>query len=230
MERSGRLRWRYEIRGLHSSSDMTKTEYNKKYWLSNRVRLTAMNRDYYLKNRTALIASAKEYVEKNKTSTDAYQQKYRQENRNKRKLQCREWRKNHPDRARKSYLKYFSKNYESIRRRQREYNRRHPEKTWRIRHKRRAQKAAAKIQDVEKINQWEAEWRKQLLVQCFYCKQNLPPSQCHLDHMHPLNPKVGHKQGGHTPENVVIACAICNQRKNNMPLEKWMSIIKKETL
>ena len=216
--------------GLQHCAAMTKTEYNKKYWVKNKDSLILANKEYYKNNRSKLIQSARLYVSKNKQSTDAYQQKYRMENREKRKQQCRKWRKEHPDRARKSHIKYRAENYESVRRSESEYNRIHPEKNRKMRHKRRAQKSAAKIYDVEKINQWEIEWRNQILVQCFYCKNILPPSQCHLDHKHPLNPRKGQKKGDHSPKNVVIACSKCNQRKNNMPLKKWMMIIKQGIL
>lgn len=46
---------------------------------------------------------------------------------------------------------------------------------------------------------------------CFWCKQPLNPFRdCHIDHIVAIS-----KGGGHSLENIVFSCAMCNQTKND---------------
>jgi len=57
---------------------------------------------------------------------------------------------------------------------------------------------------------------------CYYCKADLPWEQSTLDHREPKS-----KGGFLHPDNVVAACEPCNDAKADLPLSKFMGMIKK---
>ena len=58
---------------------------------------------------------------------------------------------------------------------------------------------------------------------CQYCEKKMTIKECTIDHVIPKS-----RQGGHTWENVVIACQKCNQKKGNkLPRECNMFPIEK---
>lgn len=71
-----------------------------------------------------------------------------------------------------------------------------------------------------------ANLRKQYGDQCFYCStvmdfarythQTKPGNLASIEHVWPIS-----KGGGHTWENVVLACLDCNLRKNARTLDEW---------
>ena len=70
--------------------------------------------------------------------------------------------------------------------------------------------------------------RKQYGDQCFYCAvvmdfarythQTKPRNLASIEHVWPIS-----KGGGHTWDNVVLACLDCNVRKNAKPVDQWLA-------
>jgi len=89
--------------------------------------------------------------------------------------------------------------------------------------KRRAIKKLAKVIDEQKIKDWIKQWKSLIIVNCHWCKNQFAPSKCHADHVMPLS-----KGGDHSMENLVIACASCNHRKNAKTPDDWIKEISKE--
>jgi 5-methylcytosine-specific restriction endonuclease McrA len=58
----------------------------------------------------------------------------------------------------------------------------------------------------------------EIYTECAYCNTPLTPDNTHLDHIHPLS-----KGGAHSIDNVTLACKDCNLRKNDKPLDQWLS-------
>ena len=50
---------------------------------------------------------------------------------------------------------------------------------------------------------------------CPYCRADLRKVKKHQDHIYPLNPRSGYKQGTHSKNNIQFTCETCNLRKNN---------------
>jgi 5-methylcytosine-specific restriction endonuclease McrA len=71
-----------------------------------------------------------------------------------------------------------------------------------------------------------ANLRRQYGDHCFYCDQLMdfarythttrPRNLATLEHVEPIS-----KGGGHTWDNVVLACLDCNLRKNARTLDEW---------
>lgn len=92
----------------------------------------------------------------------------------------------------------------------RKYQKDHPEKWYEACMNRRAKMyATSTIGDRKAIVAWMKEFRAKDDVECFWCKDHFKGNECHADHVMPL--KLG---GAHSLENLQIACASCNRRKN----------------
>lgn len=46
-----------------------------------------------------------------------------------------------------------------------------------------------------------------------------------MDHIIPINPRLGDPQGNDTVDNVQVLCRECNRRKNNKPIKQWLEEI-----
>ncbi|MBF0421937.1 MAG: HNH endonuclease [Magnetococcales bacterium] len=66
-----------------------------------------------------------------------------------------------------------------------------------------------------------AWWKNQIGTGlCAYCRQRFPPKELTMDHKIPVI------RGGRTSKsNCVPACQTCNRLKENMPPDKWRSML-----
>ena len=83
--------------------------------------------------------------------------------------------------------------------------------------KRRAIKQAAPIGDTKKIAEWVEHWKSLPVVFCHWCIGAFKPEKCHADHIMPLA-----RGGAHSRDNMVVACAKCNQRKRDKHPDEWV--------
>lgn len=90
---------------------------------------------------------------------------------------------------------------------------------------RRALKRGATIGDTAKIIAWEKNWRAQDAVKCFWCSKVCAPKTCDVDHIVALA-----RGGSHSLDNLCVACARCNRKKSDKPVELWISQIKKNAI
>jgi 5-methylcytosine-specific restriction endonuclease McrA len=96
------------------------------------------------------------------------------------------------------------------------YQKENPEKCRGISHRRRARKLKATIEIFDE-RAWFNEMRLNQLGQCFYCAKTL--ITLHIDHMIPLS-----RGGGHSKDNLCLACPSCNRTKSNKTVEEFLSL------
>lgn len=151
-------------------------EYYRLWRLKNRESLLAQKKDDYLKNKDVYIKRAKEWGIANKE---------------KRNLSSQKFRKNNPQKTRRSVSAWFS---------------RHPEKRGEYKRKRRNLKYGAQG------NHTEEEWikvKEYFNFTCPSCTKKEPIIKLTRDHIIPLN-----KGGSDDIKNIQPLCGSCNSRKN----------------
>jgi 5-methylcytosine-specific restriction endonuclease McrA len=64
-----------------------------------------------------------------------------------------------------------------------------------------------------------AWWKNQVgCGVCYYCKQNVPPSELTMDHKTPVA-----RGGRSTRNNLVPCCKACNSDKNLLTFSEWIA-------
>ena len=56
--------------------------------------------------------------------------------------------------------------------------------------------------------------------ECFWCGDDIPNGELHLDHIYPIS-----KGGKHTISNLTVSCSRCNQRKGDTNPDEWLDKI-----
>jgi 5-methylcytosine-specific restriction endonuclease McrA len=154
-------------------------DFDQRYRAANRERIRVRKRAYYEANRDRFAAY---------NHRSAHQ------------LALARWRAKHSERLREASKAYYYRNRARMNAARAEYERRHPEKSRRVR------KLNAPVSDLTHV-QW-LEIKRRFRGRCAYCgASNLPLTQ---DHVIPLS-----RGGSHTASNVVPACRPCNTAKSN---------------
>lgn len=200
----------------------------------------AYRRKHYLKHRDAILQKQKNLSDEQREKKAARKKRWDSKNTdhmkeyvraNKEKISQRtkhwyelrrehilavgsEWRSKNRSRVNLCAAQRRANNPEQERAKQREYNKRHPEKRRISKQIRRARKRNATVGDTKAIAAWERKWRKNKTNTCHWCKKKTKTIECHADHVHALA-----KGGEHSVENLVVSCARCNQVKNCKPPE-----------
>ncbi len=99
---------------------------------------------------------------------------------------------------------------------QRTYRAKHPAKVISQYARRRALKKSA-ADNFKALTAWMENIRAQKFATCYYCEKVIPSSQVHFDHIVPIV-----KGGQHTPENLCVSCAPCNQKKGAKLISVWV--------
>jgi 5-methylcytosine-specific restriction endonuclease McrA len=162
--------------------------------------------------------------EKRKTYNREYLREWRKQNRDRMRAYDQKWRALNPETAatsdRKKYKKSHDKRYQRAEvraaavARTSKWQKANPERAAVIRldvgHRRRARKYATQVGPIN----YDVVLQ-QANGLCGICKQELGDSKTHFDHIITLV-----RGGGHTQENLQVAHATCNQRKNRrLPAE-----------
>jgi 5-methylcytosine-specific restriction endonuclease McrA len=229
-------------------------EYNKQYYQKNKEKLIARVKDryenkkeeileyhraYYVENKEKVEQRQKKYNEKNKDRVSLMKKQYRSKNKDKLDLIAKEYRIQHRDK----FLLYFRERYqdqkEILLEKGKIYRQNNLEKC-KAYHaayrkspqgkasklashgRRRAQKLNTTSGDLASINKWMKNWKSLQQVECHWCGGIFNTAKCHADHVMPL--KLG---GCHSLDNMVIACARCNLRKNSLHPDEWVKKISK---
>jgi 5-methylcytosine-specific restriction endonuclease McrA len=229
-------------------------EYHKQYYQKNKEKLIARVKEryekqkgkileyhhaYYVVNKDKVTQRQKKYDEKNKDKLSLAKKQYRSKNKEKLDLIAKEYRIKNRDK----YLVYFRERYkeqkEILLEKGKIYRQNNPEKR-RAYHaaygkspqgkasklasdgRRRAQKLNTSSGDLAVIKKWMRNWKSLEQAECHWCGGVFNTAKCHADHVMPL--KLG---GSHSLDNMVIACASCNLRKNSLHPDEWVKKIGK---
>lgn len=155
----------------------------------------------------------------------AREAKWRRINPEKQKAYCHKWRENNRLRERERGRHFRLIDPESSRAISRKYHELHPEKALARGQRRRAIILGASVGNGDVVANWLALWKSKKRVVCYWCLRAFSPNDCHADHVFPIS-----KGGEHSIDNLVIACANCNQRKHDKSPASWNSEIQMPTL
>lgn len=61
------------------------------------------------------------------------------------------------------------------------------------------------------------DWLRTVDPRCFYCGRHLKPNATTLDHIVPVS-----RGGTHHPQNLALACPLCNAAKRERTLLEWL--------
>lgn len=187
------------------------------------------DREYYSKNKERLIEYQRQYAAENPEKRATYLAEYTQRPENKsRILQSKqEYRERNEERlrldARERARKSRAENPEIHREALRRWRKANPEKRSADYNNRRAVKIPAPGQHTAQdiIALYTAQ--KGQCAGCNTAISNRGKLRYHIDHIKPLRPRNGDTPGSNGPENLQLLCRFCNQTKNNMSMEKWLS-------
>lgn len=204
------------------------------------------NRAWYAANREKELIRAKAWRDQHHDSVDASQKKYREANRKKLNSARHKRRNSDLEKERARERAWYHRHREKALAKAKARNAAKPEvakkwradnhekmngymKAWRSKNpekyreqgrkdssKRRARMLGAAIGDTAAIAIWESDWRRKRRVTCHWCGGRFAPKQCHSDHVMPLA-----RGGAHNLDNLVVACARCNQRKYAKLPHEW---------
>lgn len=153
-------------------------------------------------------------------------QRYAEHAEERRESACR-WQRDHPDAAKDKKRKWANKNRELLRKRLRqrspEIHERDLERTrkWKREHPDRVRfHGAMRRANMKRAegkytpDDIHAQYRRQK-GRCYYCGRELK-QKYQVDHVVPLD-----RGGLNTPDNLVVACKVCNGRKSNKLPHEW---------
>jgi len=113
---------------------------------------------------------------------------------------------------------YITLNREAVRKYKREWYRKNPHIAAHYTEIRRALKKGAAI-NLAQIKEWIASVKSKPTARCYYCGCLVSTKVMHLDHIVPLA-----KGGAHSVENLCVSCAHCNCSKRDKHIDAWVRI------
>ena len=207
---------------------MTKAEYLHEYYLANKKRLNAYRKAWYRANKERVFANVREYEA-------AHPEQVKKWGRQK----SQRYRSAHPERLTKEARREarraeYHQNRETIIARSRAWRAANPGATWEqvkawkaknpdayklLKSSDRARRAGAEKQRIH-VSTLQKLIKKQNGC-CAYC--NCLLEQFHIDHKIPLS-----RGGKHVEENLALACAKCNLRKNKKTADEFITMNQRE--
>lgn len=145
-------------------------------------------------------------VELMRAKYNAYKRAYYKKNRRKEIARCTKWNKEHPEVVAANMRKYRANNPLHYKKQFRRWRTENQDRVRQYDSKKRAIRKGAIGSDKISASQWAEKLRAHQYT-CFYCLSN--KKKLTMDHVDPLS-----KGGRHHIDNVVPACADCNNRKN----------------
>ena len=150
----------------------------------------------------------------------------------------RRWAKLHPDRIRAASRRWYHRNLEgqrtrnrakngkfraksdpkAVRKYKREWCRKNHHRMAHYEGVRRALKKGAAI-NLAQMKEWIASVKSKPKAICYYCGRSVSTKGIHLDHIVPLS-----KGGAHSVENLCVACPHCNCSKRDKRIDAWVRI------
>lgn len=136
---------------------------------------------------------------------------YYAENAARKKASTRRYKAANGEKVRAWQRDYVARHREECRERSRAWARKNPERARANVERRRARKANVPHHSFTRAEVLALHPR----ACCTYCGTQLVLETMHADHIVPLSPRSGERQGCHCLANSTPACAPCNQRKHN---------------
>lgn len=174
------------------------------------------SRDWGQENAEYVSERGKKYYVENK---ERVHKPYRQRNAEHIAQLKREYRMTHPDETKKHKLESQKRNRPSANARVKRHYTKYPERRRANTLTRIARKKAAEGkytgEDIKRMFDEQEE-------RCAYCGIRIfwnIPKDFHVDHIRPLT-----RGGANWPDNLCLACASCNQSKNDMLVEEWQKV------
>lgn len=208
-----------------------KASYDRAYRERNHARCRDRERRYYLAHRDDRLAYSRAWASRNPEKHREYEAMYAQRHAaeiagrkrayagaRKDDLQeyLRAWRQTHREQTANSAREYRERHRLERSEYMRGWHRRNPGARRAYRHNREARKRD--LPGTHSAADVRAQYERQS-GRCYYC-QKVVVSGYHVDHVIPLS-----KGGSNGPENIVIACADCNLRKNAAHPMDWAGIL-----
>lgn len=165
--------------------------------------------------------SSAKYYRRNRRKVLLAQSVQKKMNHGKRQAYEKEYYKKNLRRIRKRTIKHYRENREQILQARAAYYAENPEKVGISAARRRAIVKQVPIGDLKMIEAWHRKWKKKAMVRCHWCKKKIPGCRGHTDHVIPIS-----KNGPHSLENLVIACARCNFRKKDKMPDEWLKVLR----
>ncbi len=195
----------------------------KRIWISKNIeRVNESKLKYQINNKEKIALSYKSLKEKFPERYKSYQKRYADKNREKINEKHRLYYNNNKDKIAIRSSKYQKENAEKVRQNTRNWRKNNPEKYLSCLHRRRVLLSANQENytkdDVYRI--YELQDKK-----CLYCGIPMINDKAlatkevpfyTIDHYIPIT-----KGGGNNAENIVLACGVCNSRKNNKLPEEF---------
>jgi len=179
-------------------------EASRKYYATHREEVRERMRNYHAAHREEDRERSRDYYVAHREEVSAYKRNYHAAHREEKAEYDRSYRAAHREERAKTNREWRTEHREEDRRAKRKWNANHPEKCAALERTRRARKrgnggrhTAADIR---------AQYQRQK-GRCYYCGRKVDDNY-HVDHVVPL--ALG---GSNGPENLVIACAHCNDSK-----------------
>lgn len=187
----------------------------KQWIVDNPDRVKARNKRYYQENAERMRAKTKKWYQENTERARATIKNHYQENKESYRASNRKWVTTNPERAKEIQQSFNERRPDRRREIARQYNKRNPEKMRQIRHKRWAIEHSAEghftAADITQLYEEQCG-------RCAYCGITLH-GEYHVDHIIPLS-----RNGTNWPDNLALACQLCNLSKNNHLLHEWEAI------
>lgn len=163
-----------------------------------------------------------------------------------RRQAAREWTANNREEARRRHMVYYYADVEKSRQKGRESHARHRDLFNARQREQRAQNPQIHRNDVRRWQREHPELVKQAVARrqmrqkqaaakgvknpqkeksrlyksqrgnCYYCRKHLDPHEGEIDHVIPIS-----RGGTNEPDNLVLACSLCNARKHNKLPHEW---------
>ena len=164
--------------------------------------------------KTCQSAAGRNYYEKNRERVCEASQRYRQENPEKKRENNRRYREENRE-ARREYARHhYEENRERVCEAAGRWRQKNPElvRVFRQNHRARLRGAEGShtVEDLRMLHEVQDGC-------CYYCDAPMG-LDVHVDHMTPLS-----RGGSNWPENLALACATCNLRKNAKTAEEFRS-------
>ena len=179
-----------------------KLEYQRQYNQEHNEEINEQHRQYYQDNREKIIEYVHQYGQNNKGKVQEFHKRYREE---------------HKEEIREYLHQYHQDNKEKLLEWSRRYRQEHPEVHRQSNRRRRALKVDS---DGHFTNEEFRLLCETFENKCIYCGQELPLV---ADHMTPLS-----RGGSDGIDNIVPACANCNNKKHTMTFDEYVKRIEEE--
>jgi 5-methylcytosine-specific restriction endonuclease McrA len=190
-------------------------EYNKKYWIKNKTRLSECRKEYFKKrwaaNKEKFSNAAKDRYQKTKDLTKEIRSKRGKEYYCKNIEKIKNYRNKNKDVQLNYFREHYKNNKEKYAKAAREWAKKNPISIWEYSNARRAKKLNNGGRGVTK-----KDFERMLISQegkCAHCKLE---TKMTLDHIVPLV-----KGGMHDPDNCQLLCKSCNSSKHTSSMEEF---------